>query len=115
MRTIKDLKNYLNDLLEKLENVDEEKELELKQNTYWCKGDFLSITGDGFVDLSTVGKNTYKCFLINEDEEEVYEHEIKAEDEEEAIREYEDYLYEKYESVFYRYRDDHEFRLVVKK
>lgn len=52
IKTIEDLKNYLNEVLEELEDYDEDTEVEIKDNTYYLtnKNNFLA-TPWGFVDL----------------------------------------------------------------
>lgn len=46
-----ELKELLRDALDKLENYDEEQNVKVKSNTYYVRGDFISITGVGFVEL----------------------------------------------------------------
>lgn len=51
MKTIKDLKKYLQAFLDTLENYDDQQELSIHNNTYFCGGEFLA-TYDGFIDLN---------------------------------------------------------------
>lgn len=50
--TVSDLKDLLQQALDNLENYDDNQKLEIKTNTYWVRGDFISITGKGFVQLN---------------------------------------------------------------
>lgn len=52
IRTIKDLKEHLQNILDELEDFDDEDEVVMVENTYWLKGGthFLATT-DGFIDL----------------------------------------------------------------
>lgn len=51
IKKIEDLKNYLQELLEALENIDDEIELEIYTNTYGLYGMLLSIPSVGYIDL----------------------------------------------------------------
>ena len=51
IKKIEDLKNYLQELLEALENIDDEKELEIYTSTYGLYGMLLSIPSVGYIDL----------------------------------------------------------------
>ena len=53
MKTIKDLKEYLQNAIEELEQFEEEEPLKIVENTYWLKGgnNFIAIESVGFVDL----------------------------------------------------------------
>lgn len=52
IKTIKDLKEHLQDILDDLEQYEDDVELEVVENTYWLKGGthFLATT-NGFIDL----------------------------------------------------------------
>ena len=52
IETIKDLKEYLQEVLDNLDNYEEDEEVVVVENTYWLKGgtNFIQ-TKDGFIDL----------------------------------------------------------------
>ena len=53
METVKDLKEYLQNIIDNLEEYEEETQLKIVENTYWLKDgqNFIAIEGQGFVDL----------------------------------------------------------------
>lgn len=52
LETVADLKEYLQNVIEKLEdNYNDEDKLNVHTNTYFCNGDFISITRQGFIDI----------------------------------------------------------------
>ena len=52
LETVADLKKYLQNVIEKLEdNYNNEDKLNVYTNTYFCNGDFISITRQGFIDI----------------------------------------------------------------
>ena len=48
---VKELKEFLQERLDKLKDLDENKEVKIQYNTYWCGPIFLSMGNKGFVDL----------------------------------------------------------------
>ena len=52
IKTIEDLKEHLQNILDELEDFDDDEEVVMVDNTYWLKGGthFLATT-DGFIDL----------------------------------------------------------------
>lgn len=50
--TVSDLKDLLQQALNNLENYDDNQKLNIKTNTYWVRGKFISIPGVGFIQLN---------------------------------------------------------------
>lgn len=49
--TVSDLKDLLQQALDNLENYNDNQKLDIKTNTYWVRGKFISIPGVGFIQL----------------------------------------------------------------
>lgn len=49
--TVKELKEKLEEYIENLDRFDDDREVVVEHNTYFVHGDFISITGIGFVEL----------------------------------------------------------------
>lgn len=50
--TVSDLKDLLQQALDNLENYNDNRELNIKTNTYYVRGKFISIPGVGFIPLN---------------------------------------------------------------
>lgn len=50
--TVSELKDLLQQALDNLENYEDYQKLNIKTNTYWVRGNFISITGKGFIELN---------------------------------------------------------------
>lgn len=63
--TVSDLKDLLQQALDNLEKYNDNQKLDIKTNTYWVRGKFISIPGVGFIQLDDPVDND-----DDEDEEE---------------------------------------------
>lgn len=51
IKTVQDLKDHLNQVLEELENYDDADEVKTYANTYWLGSSHFLATGYGFINL----------------------------------------------------------------
>lgn len=54
---VKHLKEKIQNVLDTLDQYDDDQEVKTVSNTYWCRGDFMSVGREGFVSLSDPVEN----------------------------------------------------------